>query len=401
MREVDILIAGGGLAGSTAAAMLARQGFEIAIVDPHANYPFDLRCEKLIGRQVAILQRTGLADLVLPAATLDGECWIAQFGRVVLKRPGDQWGILYDTLVNTMRSTIAAGATFIEDKVMHIANGPLRQVVSLAKGEAISTRLVVLANGLNTGLRHSLGMERHDVSKCHCITIAFDVKPARRSSFEFSAMTCFGGRPADRIAYMSLFPIGSAMRVNLMAYRSMDDPWLQDLKRRPEVAMFAALPGLARLVGPVEVSGSVRLRPADLYVTRGHLTPGVVLVGDAFASSCPAAGTGADKVFTDVERLCNVHIPRWMASPGMAVEKIANFYADPVKLACDQFSMRKAFSARAVSTGKDMPSTTRRWARFSAWTALGIARRAAQRMRARNSLATSLALGGERSPRRS
>jgi 2-polyprenyl-6-methoxyphenol hydroxylase-like FAD-dependent oxidoreductase len=175
MREVDILIAGGGLAGSTAAAMLARQGFEIAIVDPHANYPFDLRCEKLIGRQVTILRRTGLADLVLPAGTLDGECWIAQFGRVVLKRPGDQWGILYDTLVNTMRSTIAAGATFIEDKVMHIANGPLRQVVSLAKGEEISTRLVVLANGLNTGLRHSLGMERQDVSKCHCITIAFDV----------------------------------------------------------------------------------------------------------------------------------------------------------------------------------------------------------------------------------
>ena len=58
---------------------------------------------------------------------------------------------------------------------------------------------------------------------------------------------------------------------------------------------------------------------------------GVVLVGDAFATSCPAAGTGTGKVFTDVERLCNVHIPRWLATPGMGADKIAAFYDDPVK----------------------------------------------------------------------
>ena len=43
---------------------------------------------------------------------------------------------------------------------------------------------------------------------------------------------------------------------------------------------------------------------------------GVVLIGDAFATSCPAAGTGARKVLTDVERLCNVYVPKWLATPG-------------------------------------------------------------------------------------
>ena len=37
---------------------------------------------------------------------LTGECWVARFGRLVEKRPGDQHGILYDTLVNTVRAQI-------------------------------------------------------------------------------------------------------------------------------------------------------------------------------------------------------------------------------------------------------------------------------------------------------
>ena len=81
---------------------------------------------------------------------------------------------------------------------------------------------------------------------------------------------------------------------------------------------------------------SSKIRPVDLYVTKGYRQNGVVLVGDAFSSSCPAAGTGARKALVDVERLCNVHIPQWLATPGMRDSKIASFYADPVKRqACD------------------------------------------------------------------
>ena len=127
MRHTDIVIAGGGLAGSTAAAMLARDGFRVVLVDPHTVYPPDLRCEKLDGPQVAFLRRTGLADAVLRAGTLDGECWTARFGRVIEKRAGDQYGILYDTLVNTIRAAIPASAEFVNAKVTAVANSPDRQ----------------------------------------------------------------------------------------------------------------------------------------------------------------------------------------------------------------------------------------------------------------------------------
>jgi 2-polyprenyl-6-methoxyphenol hydroxylase-like FAD-dependent oxidoreductase len=375
MRHTDIVIAGGGLAGSTAAAMLARDGFRVILVDPHDVYPPDLRCEKLDGPQTRILRRTGLADAVLRAGTFDGECWIARFGRVVEKRRGDQYGILYDTLVNTVRAEIPKSAEFINAKVNSIVNSPDRQVVTLSTGDEISARLVIVANGLNIGLRHALKMTREDVSPCHSITIAFDLKPVGRSQFDFPAMTYYPEHASDRMAYVTLFPIGSAMRANFMVYRDMNDPWLSEMRHRPTETLFKLMPALRKITGDAEVVGPVKIRPADLYVTHNHVQPGVVLVGDAFGTSCPAAGTGTSKVFTDVERLCNVHVPQWLATDGMGADKIAGFYADPVKQACDQHSFDKAFSLRSMSIDQGLSWRARRWTRFLGRLAIGTVRR--------------------------
>ena len=91
------------------------------------------------------------------------------------------------------------------------------------------------------------------------------------------------------MAYLSLFPIDGTMRANLMVYRAADDPWLRQLRQAPEQALLALMPGLDRIVGKFKVTGQIRTRPADLYVSSGYRRGGVVLVGDAFATSCPAA----------------------------------------------------------------------------------------------------------------
>jgi len=112
MRETDIAIVGGGLAGSTAAAMLGRAGHDVVLVDPHASYPKDFRCEKLDTSQVDLLQKTGLAEALARASTIDLEVWIARLGRVVERKPSGQYDILYDAMVNTLRAQIPASVPF-------------------------------------------------------------------------------------------------------------------------------------------------------------------------------------------------------------------------------------------------------------------------------------------------
>lgn len=371
MRTTDVAIVGGGLGGSLTAAMLGRAGIDAILVDPHPVYPPDFRCEKLDGPQVDLLKKTGLADDVLRAATYDRECWIARFGRVVDKRPGDQHGIYYAPLVNTIRALIPTNCPTIHAKATAIETGEQRQTITLLNGETLGARLVVLANGLNIGLRDRLGLSRRILSECHSISIGFNVRPAGRRSFAFPALTYYAERPADRAALITLFPIGTTMRANLFVYRDMRDPWLKQMRDAPQETLFALMPGLRRLMGDFDVTDVVKIRPVDLYATQGHEQAGLVLIGDAFSTSCPAAGTGARKAINDAERLCNVHIPRWLATPGMDTDKIATFYNDPVKRECDAFSLAKAYQLRAFSLDPGLPWRLRRWSRFVAHYGVG------------------------------
>ena len=108
MKYTDIAIIGGGLAGSTAAAMLGRAGIPTVLIDPHQAYPFDFRVEKISGdEQLGRFYQTGIADSVLRSATHDGENWIARFGYLLDKKPSRQYGIMYDALIGAVRAEIS------------------------------------------------------------------------------------------------------------------------------------------------------------------------------------------------------------------------------------------------------------------------------------------------------
>ena len=390
MRDADIIIAGGGLAGSIAAAMIGRAGFQVALIDPHPVYPPDFRCEKLDGRHVRVLHQTGLSAPLMRAMTHDGNVWIARFGRLLERgKPSHQYGIRYEGLVNTVRGQIPNTVEFVVAKVTGVRTGTERQMVALSNGQELASRLVILANGLNIGLRRELGMIREVVSESHSISIGFDMVPVGRHSFDFPALNYHAERPTDRIALLTLFPIGSVMRANLFVYRDMQDPWLRQMRQSPCETLLNLMPRLTKLTGDFEVSGTVKIRPIDLYVTRGHRQAGVVVVGDAFATSCPAAGTGALKVLTDVERLCNVHVPRWLATPGMSKEKIASFYDDGVKQTCDVYCANKAFSLRSQCIDLGFAWRLRRAARFIAGWGAGAFRATMERVAAANGRASA------------
>lgn len=362
--RTEIAIVGGGLAGSLAAAMLGRAGRDVVLIDPHAVYPPDFRCEKLEQGHLEVLRRTGLAGAVIRAATHADTLWIARFGRVVDKVPFHQYGLAYDRLVNTVRAEIPSSVRMLRTVAEAVEPDPVSPRVRLPGGGTVEARLVVLASGLNWNLREGLGIRRDLVSACHSVTVGFDLERADGLPFAFPGLQYNPERYDRGLAYLTLFRIGESMRANLFLYQPLRSPWLAQFRADPDAALRGLMPRLERLIGPYRVAGPVKVRPTDLHASHGIEKPGVVLAGDAFATPCPATGTGSLKVFTDVERLCNHHVPAWLATPGMGVEKIATFYADPVKRTCDAFSAAKAFDLRALSTGSGLAWSLRRWLRF-------------------------------------
>jgi hypothetical protein len=79
-------------------------------------------------------------------------------------------------------------------------------------------------------------------------------------------------------------------------------------------------------------------------------------------------------VFTDVERLCNVHVPRWLAGDAIGADQIAAFYDDPVKTAYDEHSAEKAFDLRALTCDPGFTWGAQRWLRYLARLGIGALR---------------------------
>ena len=119
-----------------------------------------------------------------------------------------------------------------------LSTGPERQQVTLSTGEQLSPRLVVLANGLNVSLRHSLGIEREIVSPCHSVSSASTSSGGPPDLQVLGHDLLFGAhRRPDRLHH--LVPDWRQMRANLMTYRDMQDPWLRQFRQAPEETLKA------------------------------------------------------------------------------------------------------------------------------------------------------------------
>ena len=358
MRETEIAIVGAGLAGSLAATMLGRAGHAVMLIDPFDACRPDFRCEKLEEAHVATLRDARVLDEVLPATRHYRDIWVARLGRLAEIKLIAEYGIEYGALVNRMRALVPPSVTFVQSKVAGVALSDERQTLTLTNGEKISARLVIGANGV---MGEMVG-QRREISRCHSVSVGFDVEAGE---WPFAALTYFGEDPAQRIAYLTLFPLPSGFRVNLFVYRELNDPWFKRLRDNPAATIAASLPQLARLTGALKVKGPLKIRPVDLVATDNLLQGGVALVGDAFSTACPVSGTGAAKALLDAERLCNIYVPAWLASPGMGVEKIAQYYNDPDKRRSDAHSLRTSVFAKRAALGEGLLWTAFRWSYFA------------------------------------
>ena len=368
MKYTDIAIIGGGLAGSTAAAMLGRARIPAVLIDPHQAYPFDFRVEKISGdRQLDHFYQTGIANSVLRSATHDGENWIARFGHLLDRKPSRQYGIMYDALIAAVRGRNRGPCR------THLRQGDrCLDQRRAAKAHAVERRNHLGAaggagHGLSVGLRHKLGVERQVLSANHSISIGFDMAPLGRPAFEFPALTYFSEWTKERVAYVTLFPIENRMRANLFVYREVDDPWLREMRKNPVETMNAALPRPAPHHRRLRRNRR-RQDPARRYLRLDRLSTGGRRSGRRrLSATCPVTGPAPTRCSPTSPSSATSDIPAWLATEGMGAEKIASFYDDPVKQACDAWSIAKGISFRKVSIENGLYWRAQRWARFLAW----------------------------------
>lgn len=364
MNETDVAIVGAGLAGSLARAVLSRAGYRVVLIDKRSIPPDEFRVEKVAGRQIDIFRRLGfLGDVEAVASSYDRVLNI-RGGRLVDVGVGRSYGVSYADLVNMARGLTPEPSTFLLDQVTDVSCSEDRQQLTLASGKRVVSRLVVLATGMAGVLGYNLGMRRRMIAARHSVTFGFTIARPDNAPFGFDALTCYGKEAADGVDYLSLFPMSGGMRANLFMFRDPTDPIMRELRRDTARTLLRLMPGLQRYLGDFKIRGSVHNWVMDLSVTEGHLQPGIVLIGDAFQTNCPAAGTGVSRLLVDVERLCNEYVPRWLETDGMGTEKIAQFYADRDKLAADRHSLQLARFREALTSNTDVRWTMQRKLHF-------------------------------------
>lgn len=360
----DIAIVGGGLAGSLAAAVLARAGHRVVLVDKRAVHPDEFRVEKIGGHQLELLRKLGFLGALDHVACRYDRVLNIREGKVVDVSVGQAYGFPYADLVAMARSQIPDPSNLIVDEVTAISSSDDVQHLALASGRRVTARLVVLATGMAGVLGYKLGIRRRVLAERHSVSFGFTIARKDGAPFDFEALTCYGERTADGIDYLSLFPVRAGMRANLFMFRDPTDPIMRELRREPEATVLRLLPGLRDYLGDFRVTDRVQNWVMDLTVVEGHLQPGVVLVGDAFQTNCPAAGTGVARLLVDVDRLCTEYVPRWLVTAGMGRDKISQFYSDRDKIAADQQSLKMARFRQALTSRNDIGWDVRRRLHF-------------------------------------
>jgi len=350
----DVVIVGAGVAGAALATVLARRGVRVALVDRAASCAPCFKAEKIEPDQADRLRELGLFDDVRSVFTPIRSVASAWRGRVLQRVELEQYGLDYWELANALRAQLPEAVTMHVQRVGAVEPDRERPCVRLADGSALEGRLVVLACGVAPTLVRSLGIERRVIRDGHSMAFGFDVD-LERPPREFDSLTCYADRVSSRLDYVTLFPIGSRWRANLFGYVGPRDPATRALSRTPDEALREYFPRLSRQVGRCTATSRVEAQVIDLYTVPGPVRDGLLLVGDAHQSVCPATGTGLSKVLTDV-LVAAERIPRWLETPGMVASKLRDYYEDARKRSCDEQSLTWAEHRRNIST-----RTSLRW----------------------------------------
>lgn len=318
----DVLIAGGGIAGSSLAIMLGRKGVNAELFE-RARFPREKPCgEGLMPGGVAVLDRLGLANSI-GGRPFDGVRYHFD-GRVLEGRFPSVPGLPHAGIgqrrkvIDEVLCSKAAATPGVRVHTGTLVEGPIiengRVVGLTVEGKSIRAPLVVAADGMRSPIRRQLGWNAPVRRRRFGVRVHFRLVPHEPQT---PWVEIFIGKqyeiyvtplPHHEIAVIILAEMGSAGKYSGKAF-------LRQCRAFPTLA--------SRLEGAEQISKPMGASPLS-GGARSGVGPGVVLLGDAAGFSDPITGGGMAQALQSAELLAEYIVQR----PQMDKECLEAFNLD-------------------------------------------------------------------------
>ena len=299
--SADLVVVGGGPAGSAAAAWAARGGRDVLVIDS-ASFPRDKACgDGLTPRAVAELERLGLGDWLNGRVRHRGLRMSGFGGEVEVDWPGPSFPA-YSSAVARLElddrirkvAEDSGARMLLGSKAVAVHHDSARRVVSLtlADGTEVGCRQLIVADGARSSLGRKLGRRWHQETVYGVAARGYLATPLGDDPWLTSHLELRSPDGAVLPGYGWIFPLGNGeVNIGVGALSTTKRP--ADLALRPLMSYYTDLrrdewgfTGQPRAV-------SSALLPMGGAVS-GVAGPNWMLIGDAAACVNPLNGEGID-----------------------------------------------------------------------------------------------------------
>jgi 2-octaprenyl-6-methoxyphenol hydroxylase len=324
-ENVDVLIAGGGFAGLTLAIALRQAlgpSFAVTVADPAlgVSHADDERASAIVAAARRLFETLGvwdavsgqaqpILDMVVTDSRLDDAMrpvFLTFAGEV---EEGEPFAHMIEN-----RHLVAALAAKARDlgvelrttAVTNFSHPPLQGEapsgpshhfdVSFADGSAVSTRLLVAADGARSQIRQSAGIATHGWTydqSAIVTTVGHERDHRGRAEEHFLPAGPFAILPlqGNRSSIVWTEATEEAKRIVALP----DDAFHDELEKRFKLHL-----------GEIKAVGGRRVHPLGFFVARSFIAERIALIGDAAHLIHPIAGQGLNMGLKDVAALAEV-----------------------------------------------------------------------------------------------
>jgi 2-octaprenyl-3-methyl-6-methoxy-1,4-benzoquinol hydroxylase/2-octaprenylphenol hydroxylase len=330
----DVAIVGAGMVGAALALALAREGFDVAVIESRAAPPWkpqdevDLRVVALAASSVDLFDRLGVWKEIIAAraspcrrmrvwdALAPGRLAFdaADEGRAALGFIVENrliQSVLWHALQRETRITLHCPA-----KVAATDAARDRRTLTLEDGGVVAAKLVAAADGADSALRGLLGIATRDHDYGQRAIVAH---VSTERAHESTAWQRFV--PGGTLAFL---PLADGRSSIVWSVSQTDSERLLAL----DDAAFCAELGAAfdfRL-GRVTATTSRASFPLRMKLAERYIAPRFALIGDAAHAVHPLAGQGVNLGLRDVDELRNVLVEARDARRDFAAESVLRRY---------------------------------------------------------------------------